>query len=129
MANMDLEDVVILGNGPRYKKLSEKVNSFKTFSNENENYVIWLGEGEPSDDVRIWVKKTDKTQFAFLIDEMKKCFFDKPNLEFVGVDNFNSISIAPKMCIIVSKQNIITTFQNPNDLDVFILDKLGVNNS
>ena len=129
MANMDLEDVVILGNGPRFDKINKKIDTFRTFSENSNNYLVWIGEGEPSDNVRMWIKKTDKTQFAFLIDEMKKCFFDKPNLEFVGVDNFNSISIAPKMCIIVSKQNIITTFQNPNDLDVFILDKLGVNNS
>lgn len=129
MANMDLEDVVILGNGPRFDKINKKIDTFRTFSENSNNYLVWIGEGEPNDNVRIWIKKTDKTQFAFLIDEMKKCFFDKPNLEFVGVDNFNSISIAPKMCIIVSKQNIITTFQNPNDLDVFILDKLGVNNS
>lgn len=126
---MDLEDVVILGNGPRFDKINKKIDTFRTFSENSNNYLVWIGEGEPSDNVRMWIKKTDKTQFAFLIDEMKKCFFDKPNLEFVGVDNFNSISIAPKMCIIVSKQNIITTFQNPNDLDVFILDKLGVNNS
>lgn len=126
---MDLEDVVILGNGPRFDKINKKIDTFRTFSENSNNYLVWIGEGEPNDNVRIWIKKTDKTQFAFLIDEMKKCFFDKPNLEFVGVDNFNSISIAPKMCIIVSKQNIITTFQNPNDLDVFILDKLGVNNS
>jgi len=33
------------------------------------------------------------------------------------------------MCILVSRQNIITTFQNPNDLDYFILNKLGVNYS
>ena len=129
MANMDLEDVVILGNGPRFDKINKKIDTFRTFSENSNNYLVWIGEGEPSDNVRMWIKKTDKTQFAFLIDEMKKCFYDKPNLEFVGVDNFNSISIAPKMCIIVSKQNIITTFQNPNDLDVFILDKLGVNNS
>ena len=129
MANMDLEDVVILGNGPRFDKINKKIDTFRTFSENSNNYLVWIGEGEPNDNVRMWIKKTDKTQFAFLIDEMKKCFFDKPNLEFVGVDNFNSISIAPKMCIIVSKQNIITTFQNPNDLDVFILDKLGVNNS
>ena len=129
MANMDLEDVVILGNGPRFDKINKKIDTFRTFSENSNNYLVWIGEGEPNDNVRIWIKKTDKTQFAFLIDEMKKCFYDKPNLEFVGVDNFNSISIAPKMCIIVSKQNIITTFQNPNDLDVFILDKLGVNNS
>ena len=103
MANMDLEDVVILGNGPRYKKLS--------------------------DDVRIWVKKTNNTNFSYLIEEMKRCFFDKPNLEYVGVDNFDSIQICPKMCILVSRQNIITTFQNPNDLDYFILNKLGVNYS
>ena len=126
---MDLEDVVILGNGPRFDKINKKIDTFRTFSENSNNYLVWIGEGEPNDNVRIWIKKTDKTQFAFLIDEMKKCFYDKPNLEFVGVDNFNSISIAPKMCIIVSKQNIITTFQNPNDLDVFILDKLGVNNS
>ena len=126
---MDLEDVVILGNGPRFDKINKKIDTFRTFSENSNNYLVWIGEGEPSDNVRMWIKKTDKTQFAFLIDDMKKCFFDKPNLEFVGVDNFNSISIAPKMCIIVSKQNIITTFQNPNDLDVFILDKLGVNNS
>jgi hypothetical protein len=126
---MDLEDVVILGNGPRFDKINKKIDTFRTFSENSNNYLVWIGEGEPNDNVRMWIKKTDKTQFAFLIDEMKKCFFDKPNLEFVGVDNFNSISIAPKMCIIVSKQNIITTFQNPNDLDVFILDKLGVNNS
>ena len=126
---MDLEDVVILGNGPRFDKINKKIDTFRTFSENSNNYLVWIGEGEPSDNVRMWIKKTDKTQFAFLIDEMKKCFYDKPNLEFVGVDNFNSISIAPKMCIIVSKQNIITTFQNPNDLDVFILDKLGVNNS
>ena len=126
---MDLEDVVILGNGPRFDKINKKIDTFRTFSENSNNYLVWIGEGEPSDNVRMWIKKTDKTQFAFLIDEMKKCFFDKPNLEFVGVDNFNSILIAPKMCIIVSKQNIITTFQNPNDLDVFILDKLGVNNS
>jgi hypothetical protein len=129
VANMDLEDVVILGNGPRFDKINKKIDTFRTFSENSNNYLVWIGEGEPNDNVRMWIKKTDKTQFAFLIDEMKKCFFDKPNLEFVGVDNFNSISIAPKMCIIVSKQNIITTFQNPNDLDVFILDKLGVNNS
>ena len=126
---MDLEDVVILGNGPRFDKINKQIDTFRTFSENSNNYLVWIGEGEPSDNVRMWIKKTDKTQFAFLIDEMKKCFYDKPNLEFVGVDNFNSISIAPKMCIIVSKQNIITTFQNPNDLDVFILDKLGVNNS
>ena len=126
---MDLEDVLILGNGPRFKKLSEKVNSFKTFSNETENYEVYLGEGEPSNNVRIWIKKTNNTNFSFLVDEMKKCFQEKPNLEFVGVDNFDSIQICPKMCIIVSRQNVITTFQNPNDLDYFILDKLGVDYS
>jgi hypothetical protein len=129
MANMDLEDVLILGNGPRFKKLSEKINSFKTFSNETENYEVYLGEGEPSNNVRIWIKKTNNTNFSFLVDEMKKCFQEKPNLEFVGVDNFDSIQICPKMCIIVSRQNVITTFQNPNDLDYFILDKLGVDYS
>jgi len=126
---MDLEDVLILGNGPRFKKLSEKINSFKTFSNETENYEVYLGEGEPSNNVRIWIKKTNNTNFSFLVDEMKKCFQEKPNLEFVGVDNFDSIQICPKMCIIVSRQNVITTFQNPNDLDYFILDKLGVDYS
>ena len=126
---MDLEDVLILGNGPRFKKISEKINSFKTFSNETENYEVYLGEGEPSNNVRIWIKKTNNTNFSFLVDEMKKCFQEKPNLEFVGVDNFDSIQICPKMCIIVSRQNVITTFQNPNDLDYFILDKLGVDYS
>ena len=129
MANMDLEDVLILGNGPRFKKLSEKINSFKTFSNETENYEVYLGEGEPSNNVRIWIKKTNNTNFSFLVDEMKKCFQEKPNLEFVGVDNFDSIQICPKMCIVVSRQNVITTFQNPNDLDYFILNKLGVDYS
>ena len=126
---MDLEDVLILGNGPRFKKLSEKINSFKTFSNETENYEVYLVEGEPSNNVRIWIKKTNNTNFSFLVDEMKKCFQEKPNLEFVGVDNFDSIQICPKMCIVVSRQNVITTFQNPNDLDYFILNKLGVDYS
>ena len=128
MANMDLEDVVILGNGPRFEKINSKLESFKTFSDNSNNYLVWIGEGEPTTNVKIWIKKTDKLQFANLIEEMKKCFDDKPDLDYVGVDNFNSISIAPKMCILVSRQNVITTFQNPNDLDTFILNKLGVNN-
>lgn len=125
---MDLTDVLIMGNGPRFDRINSKIETFKTLSSDQNNYLVWIGDGEPSSDVRIWIKKTNETQFVFLIEEMKKCFEDKPNLEFVGVDNFNSISIAPKMCILVSRQNTITTFQNPNDLDIFILNKLGVNN-
>ena len=125
---MDLTDVVIMGAGPRFEKINSKINTFKTFSNESEKYVVWIGDGEPGDDVKIWIKKTNNVNFAYLIDEMKKCFESKPDLEFVGVDNFNSISIFPKMCVLVSRQNIITTFQNSNDLDTFILEKLGVDN-
>lgn len=122
----------ILGNGSRFENLNNIANGQGEFraqsSNptENEDYIIWTGEGEPDPKTHIWIKKTNATVFQDLIDEMKKHFQDMPNLEFVGADNFNYFSISTRMCVLLSRENTILTFSSQDDLDQFILGQIGI---
>ena len=124
------------GSGARFNTLNEKLNNssiieFQSFTKSdfsNEEFVIWVGEGEPDPNTTIWIKKTKMETFESLIFELRACFNKMPNLRYVGVDNYNQIKISPDMCVLVSRQNSIMTFQNPEDLNNYILDLMGANN-
>jgi hypothetical protein len=127
MAGLDLMEIVLEGNGPRYEALNLNFDSFKALSDPSEQFIIYVGEGKPKNNVKIWITKTNTNNFKNLIDEMKLNFDTMNELELVGVDNFDSISLNPRMCILVSRDGIIRTFQNPDDLNLFIVDLINTN--
>jgi len=122
------------GNGLRFEYIDAQLNKFealnsqfKTMSDSNQDdYTIWVGEGQPDSNTKIWIKKTNTDNYQQLILELKQNLEEMPQLEFVGVDNFNLIKIAPLMCILMSRENTIRTFQNPDDLNFYILNTIGV---
>ena len=127
MAGLDLMEIIVDGNGTRFEKIIKNHNQIRTFDYDEDKLKIFIGEGKPDDDVKIWITKTESNNFHSLIEEMKSYFKHMEHLQVVGVDNFNSIALTPKMCIVVTRDNLIKTFQNPDDLNVFILEMIEIN--
>jgi hypothetical protein len=119
---MGLVEIIINGNGPRFDLINNIKKPVKIFSEETSKFKIYIGEGQPDENVNIWITKTNSNNFQNLIQEMKHYLETMNDLEIIGVDNFNFISISPNMCILISKDGYIKTFQNPEDLNLFILE-------
>jgi hypothetical protein len=130
MARLDLMEINIKGEGPHFENLKNKLetdNYVKAFDVELvEQYKIYVGEGSPDPDTKVWIKKTANIKFSDLIDELKKHFEEMPNLELVGADNFIYINVSPNMCILLDRQLTIYTFSDQEDVDQFIAGRLGI---
>ena len=92
MAGLDLMNYEINGSGLRYENICKASENFifRFQSNyEDDKFIIYIGEGEPDPNTKIWIKKTNSVNFQDLIQELKKHFDEMPNLDFVGADNFH----------------------------------------
>lgn len=129
MAGLDLMNYEINGSGLRYENICKASENFifRFQSNfEDDKFIIYIGEGEPDPNTKIWIKKTNSVNFQDLIQELKKHFDEMPNLDFVGADNFHYFTVSPNMYVLLSRQNTIFTFSNSEDLDQFILSHIGI---
>lgn len=114
------------GNGVKFNKLNDQIGSFQIYSSDEESYSVYIGDGLPDQNVNLWIKKTGAEKFSDLVKELKNDFIIYPNLEYVGVDNFSNLKTAPQMCFVMSRQNLLMTFQDPDDLEIFISNFLGL---
>jgi hypothetical protein len=122
-----MNNVIISGSGPRFERLTNQINQtqFRSLSETDDSFKVWIGEGNPNNDYQIWIKKTNHTEFHLIIKELKEIIKNNPNLEMVGVDNIYSVPIMPNMCVIVGRDNVVRTFQNQFDLDNYLIERFA----
>lgn len=122
-----MNNVIISGSGPRFERLTNQLNQtqFRSLSETDDSFKVWIGEGNPNNDYQIWIKKTNHTEFHLIIKELKEIIKNNPNLEMVGVDNIYSVPIMPNMCVIVGRDNVVRTFQNQFDLDNYLIERFA----
>lgn len=122
-----MDNVIISGSGPRFERLTNQLNQtqFRSLSETDNSFKVWIGEGNPDSDYQIWIKKTNHTEFHLIIKELKEIIKNNPNLEMVGVDNIYSVPVMPNMCVIVGKDNVVRTFQNQFDLDNYLIERFA----
>lgn len=122
-----MDNVIISGSGPRFERLTNQLNQtqFRSLSETDNSFKVWIGEGNPDNDYQIWIKKTNHTEFHLIIKELKEIIKNNPNLEMVGVDNIYSVPVMPNMCVIVGKDNVVRTFQNQFDLDNYLIERFA----
>lgn len=122
-----MNNVIISGSGPRFERLTNQLNQtqFRSLSETDNSFKVWVGEGSPDNDYQIWIKKTNHIEFHLIIKELKEIIKNNPNLEMVGVDNIYSVPVMPNMCVIVGKDNVVRTFQNQFDLDNYLIERFA----
>lgn len=122
-----MNNVIISGSGPRFERLTNQINQtqFRSLSETDDSFKVWIGEGNPNNDYQIWIKKTNHTEFHLIIKELKEIIKNNPNLEMVGVDNIYSVPVMPNMCVIVGRDNVVRTFQNQFDLDNYLIERFA----
>lgn len=122
-----MNNVIISGSGPRFERLTNQLNQtqFRSLSETDDSFKVWIGEGNPNNDYQIWIKKTNHTEFHLIIKELKEIIKNNPNLEMVGVDNIYSVPVMPNMCVIVGRDNVVRTFQNQFDLDNYLIERFA----
>jgi hypothetical protein len=122
-----MNNVIISGSGPRFERLTNQLNQtqFRSLSETDNSFKVWVGEGNPDNDYQIWIKKTNHIEFHLIIKELKEIIKNNPNLEMVGVDNIYSVPVMPNMCVIVGKDNVVRTFQNQFDLDNYLIERFA----
>ncbi len=121
-----------MGQGSRYEKLSEELQVFKAMNNSDENFdnnlKVWLGNGNPPEDVNIWIKRDLVKNFQEAVKNLKEDLKKNPNLEMSGIEYLDCVPLFSQMSVVVSRDNVVHTFQSDLDLNEFLKERFEKEN-